>query len=43
MCDFIGYEIKHKWRIKNKILEEEDVAEEPELEKIQEQPITMTQ
>jgi len=43
MCDFIGYEIKDRWRIKNKILEEEDVAEEPELEKIQEEPITMTQ
>ena len=43
MCDFIGYEIKDKWRIKNKILVEEDVAEEPELEKIQEEPITMTQ
>jgi len=43
MCDFIGYEIKDKWRIKNKILVEEDVAEEPELEKLQEQPITMTQ
>jgi len=43
MCDFIAYEIKDKWRIKNKILVEEDVAEEPELEKLQEQPITMTQ
>jgi len=43
MCDFIGYEIKDKWRIKNKIVVEEDVAEEPELEKLQEQPITMTQ
>ena len=43
MCDFIGYEIKDRWRIKNKILEEEDVAEEPELEKIQEEAITMTQ
>jgi hypothetical protein len=43
MCDFIGYEIKDKWQIKNKIVEEEDLEEEPELEKIQEQPITMTQ
>jgi hypothetical protein len=43
MCDFIGHEIKDKWRIKNKIVEEVDLEEEPELEKIEEQPITMTQ
>ncbi len=43
MCDYIGYEIKEKWRVENKIVEEEDLEEEPELEKIQEQPITMTQ
>jgi hypothetical protein len=39
MCDFVAYEIKDKWRFKHKIAEEE----EPELEKVQEQPITMTQ
>jgi hypothetical protein len=43
MCDFIAYEIKDKWRFKYKIAEEEDLEEEPELEKVQEQPITMTQ
>jgi hypothetical protein len=35
MCDFIAYE----WRMK-KIVEEED---QPELEKVQEQPLTVTQ
>ncbi len=43
MCDFIAYEIKDKWRFKHKIAEEEDLEEEPELEKVQEQPITITQ
>jgi hypothetical protein len=39
MCDFIAYE----WRMK-KIVEEEDLEEEqPELEKVQEQPLTVTQ
>jgi hypothetical protein len=44
MCDFIGYEIKDRNRVKNKIIEEEEDWEaEPELEKVQEeQPITMT-
>lgn len=42
MCDFIDYEIKVKHRMKNKIFEEEDWEVEPELEKVQEQPITMT-
>jgi hypothetical protein len=44
MCDFIGYEIKDKHRMK-KILEEEDLEAEPELEKVheEEQPITITQ
>lgn len=42
--DFIGYEIRDKHRMKNKIVEEEDWEAEPELEKVQEeQPITMTQ
>jgi hypothetical protein len=45
MCDFIGYEIKDKHRMKNKIVEEEDWEAQPELETIpqEEQPITMTQ
>ena len=44
MCDFIGYELKDKHRMKNKIAEEEDWDAEPELEKVQEeqQPITAT-
>jgi hypothetical protein len=42
MCDFIGYEIKDRLRMK-KIIEEEDLEEEPELEEVQEQPITITQ
>lgn len=41
MCDFIGYEIKDRLRMK-KIIEEE-ALEEVELEKVQEQPITVTQ
>jgi hypothetical protein len=41
MCDFIGYEVKDKLRMK-KIIEEE-ALEEVELEKVQEQPITITQ
>jgi hypothetical protein len=44
MCDFIGYEIRDKHGMKNKIVEEEDWESEPELEKVQEeQPVTMTQ
>jgi hypothetical protein len=46
MCEFIGYDIKEKSRIKNKIAEEE-FESEPELEKVQEeqeqQPISITQ
>ena len=43
MCDFIAYELKDKWRMK-KIVEEEDLeVEQPELEKEQEQPLTVTQ
>ena len=41
MCDFIGYEIKDRLRMK-KIIEEE-ALEEVELEKVEEQPITITQ
>jgi hypothetical protein len=36
MCEFIGYEIGDKNRIKNKVAKEEWEAE-PELEKVQEQ------
>ena len=43
VCDFIGYEIKDSLRTKKKAIEEEDLVEEPELEKIQEQPITIIQ
>jgi len=42
MCDILGYEIKDRLRMK-KILEEEALEEEPELEKAQEQPIAVTQ
>jgi hypothetical protein len=41
MCDFIGYELKDKWRMK-KIVEGLE-EEQPELEKAQEQPLTVTQ
>jgi|GraSoiStandDraft_30_1057271.scaffolds.fasta_scaffold1746725_1 hypothetical protein len=40
MCDFIGYELKDKWRMK-KIVEDLE-REQPELEKAQEQPLTVT-
>jgi hypothetical protein len=36
MCEFIGYDIRDKNRIKNKVAEEEWEAE-PELERVQEQ------
>ena len=43
MCDFIAYELKDKWGMK-KIVEEEDLEEEqPELEKVQEQTLSVTQ
>ena len=45
-CDFIGHEIRDKHRMKNKIVEAEDLQASPELEKVQQeeqQPITMTQ
>ena len=41
MCDFIGYELKDKWRMK-KIVEDLE-EEQPELEKVQEQPLNVTQ
>jgi hypothetical protein len=44
MCEFIGYEIKDKNRMKNKIVE--DWEAEAELENVQEeqqQPIPVTQ
>jgi hypothetical protein len=40
MCDFIGYEIKDRLRMK---IIEEEALEEVELEKVEEQPITITQ
>jgi hypothetical protein len=42
MCDFLGYEIKDRLRMK-KYIEEEALEEEPELEKPEEQPITISQ
>jgi hypothetical protein len=41
MCDFIAYELKDTWRMK-KIVEDLE-EEQPELEKVQEQPLTVTQ
>jgi hypothetical protein len=41
MCDFIAYEPKNRWRMK-KIVEGLE-EEQPELEKVQEQPLTVTQ
>jgi len=41
MCEFIGYEIKDRLRMK-KIIEEQEL-EQPELEKAEEQPITIIQ
>ena len=41
MCDFIGYELKNKWRRKK--IGEDLEEEQPELEKAQEQPLTVTQ
>ena len=43
MCDFIDYEIYDKHKIKNKLLEKQDLKVEEELEKVQEEPITLTQ
>jgi hypothetical protein len=41
MCDFLDYEIKDMLQMKKFI--EEEALEEPELEKAEEQPITITQ
>jgi hypothetical protein len=43
MCDFIDYEFFDEHKIKNKLLEKEDLKVEEELEKVQEEPITVTQ
>ena len=40
MCDFLGYEIKDMLRMK-KFIEEDALEKEPELEKVEEQPITI--
>ncbi len=44
MCDFIDYEFfdEHKIKKKDKLLEKEDLKVE-ELEKVQEEPMTITQ
>ncbi|HXX99015.1 MAG TPA: hypothetical protein VEL11_18130 [Candidatus Bathyarchaeia archaeon] len=42
MCDFLGYEIKDRLRMR-KFIEEEALEEELDLEKAEEQPITITQ
>jgi hypothetical protein len=42
MCDFIGYEVKDRLRMKIPI-DEEALEEELELEQLEEQPITITQ
>jgi hypothetical protein len=43
MCDFMDYEIYDKPKIKNELLEKEDLKVEEELEKVQEEPITVAQ
>jgi hypothetical protein len=47
MCDFIGYEIKDRLKMKNKIVEEEENWQariEPEkVQEEEEQPIIVTQ
>ena len=48
MCDFMDYEIYVKSKIKNKLLEKEDLKVEEELEKVQKEkvqkePITVAQ
>ena len=43
MCDLIDYEIYDKHKIKNKLLEKQDSKVEEELQKVQEEPITVTQ
>jgi len=42
MCDLIAYELD-KWRMKKIIEEEELEGEQPELEKGEEQSLTVTQ
>lgn len=43
MCEFIGYEIKDRLRMKIFEEETEETVVEAELEKVHEQPIAMTQ
>jgi hypothetical protein len=46
MCDFIGKDLREKYKLKNRNLEEEDWESEPELEAVQEdqpQAISVTQ
>jgi hypothetical protein len=43
MCDFTDYEIYDKPKIKNKLLEKEDLKVEEDLEKVQEEPIAVIQ
>jgi hypothetical protein len=43
MCNLIDYEIYDKHKIKNRLLEKQDLKVEEELEKVQEEPITVTQ
>jgi hypothetical protein len=42
MCDLIDYEFLDELKIKNKLLEK-DLKVEEELEKVQEEPMTITQ
>jgi hypothetical protein len=42
MCDFLGYETKDMLRMR-KFIEEDALEEEPEFEKVEQQPITITQ
>jgi len=41
MCDFIGYELKERLRMK-KVVEEQDLEQELEFEKAEEKPITIS-
>lgn len=43
MCDFIGYKIRDNIGMKKRLILEEDLIEDPELEKVEEQPITIGQ
>ena len=43
MCDFIDYEFFDEHKIKNKLLEKEDLKVGEEPEKVQEEPMAVTQ